>query len=549
LYNTKALEISISYKGGHEVMIALERQKNQQIPLIHIVHEDDTILLNTKDAEWFKILYHFPWREYRQYAAAYYDALYEFNMREQQEGEVARGDGKAETVEEARQRLLFDRVTMQAGEGKKRPVLYEVKEEDKPVNVKPEDIFPGKVPERLGGKKPKCFFALMKSFIGTTLMGFACEPENVHLLLTSNPNFVRVCGFTPKREKDEYCAEHIPGLRKLEQFDQIMRDSGLWNKIKVEEVRGNIANGVIEKEEELVGDTTHYHAYSGFEVVRYEDEDAKEQKKSQSKPTKRCRCKDRQTCKHPWELADDGAGTIVKSTTKMYWGHKASVLGYPRQGVPLDARAVQDAATNDGETFYPHVKSLFKTYPEIKGSVKRVLYDSACDSKGLKEKFRQELGVELKTSLNPRRKREITEDLPRGIERITPYGVPVCWNRHEMEYKGMRYENEKFIYQAPRDEEKKPVCVSCPYKAGCCPNAFKGRTITVSFDQLPHIDPNDPPMAKRYKAIMSLRPSVERIIKRLKCDLGDDRLSKRGNDSFQAYLDKTMIAFHIIIRN
>ena len=163
--------------------------------------------------------------------------------------------------------------------------------------------------------------------------------------------------------------------------------------------------------------------------------------------------------------------------------------------------------------------------------------------------FQNELGVELKASLNPRRKKEITEDVPRGVEKITPYGVPICWNGHEMEYKGMRYENEKFIYQAPKGEDKKPVCVSCSYQAGCCPNAVTGRTITVSFDCLPHIDPNDPPMAKRYKAIMSRRPAVERIIKRLKCDLADDRLSKRGNESFQAYLDKTMIAFHVLIRN
>ncbi len=215
-----------------------------------------------------------------------------------------------------------------------------------------------------------------------------------------------------------------------------MREGGLWNKIKVEEVRRNRESGVIKKEEELVGDTTHYHAHSGFEAVRYVDEKGGEQKKSQSKPTKRCRCKDREGCNHPWELADEGAGTIVKSATKMYWGHKASILGFPRQGVPLDAPAVQDATTNDGETIYPHVESLFEMYPEIKGSVKRVLYDSACDNKKLKEKFQQEFGVELKTSLNPRRKEEITEDLPHGIERITPYGVPVCWNGHEMEYKG-----------------------------------------------------------------------------------------------------------------
>ena len=72
--------------------------------------------------------------------------------------------------------------------------------------------------------------------------------------------------------------------------------------------------------------------------------------------------------------------------------------------------------------------------------------------------------------------------------------------------------------------------------------------MSLSFSVLPHIDPKDPPMAKRFKAMMTRRPSVERMIKRLKCDLGDDRLSKRGNDSFQAYLDKTMISYHLLIR-
>ncbi|CAB1079492.1 hypothetical protein D1AOALGA4SA_7203, partial [Olavius algarvensis Delta 1 endosymbiont] len=66
---------------------------------------------------------------------------------------------------------------------------------------------------------------------------------------------------------------------------------------------------------------------------------------------------------------------------------------------------------------------------------------------------------------------------------------------------------------------------------------LNGRIAQVSFDMLAHIDSQDPPMAKRFKAIMTRRPSVERMIKRLKCDLGDDRLKKRSNASFQAYLD------------
>jgi hypothetical protein len=51
------------------------------------------------------------------------------------------------------------------------------------------------------GRKPKCFFGLRKGFIGVSLMGFAAEPEQVHLLLKSNPAFARVCGFSHK-EKD-----------------------------------------------------------------------------------------------------------------------------------------------------------------------------------------------------------------------------------------------------------------------------------------------------------------------------------------------------------
>ncbi len=86
-------------------------------------------------------------------------------------------------------------------------------------------------------------------------------------------------------------------------------------------------------------------------------------------------------------------------------------------------------------------------YPEIQSSVKRVLYDGACDSREFKEKVENNLGLELKASFNPRRKKEVTENLPRCIEKITPYGVPVCKAGYEMEYQGARYEREKFIYQ------------------------------------------------------------------------------------------------------
>lgn len=532
-------------------MLSLQVEHHQQIPLIHEVHADDQRLFNTIEGEWFKILHDFPWQDYQHTAAAYYDALHAFNLKER----PASPDDKQpapETKNQARQRLLFDRPTMQMPEPS-RPILYQGKVPTVTVcTVDPMALAPGVVPPRLLGRKPKCFFGLLKSFIGTVLMGFPAEPESVDLLLKSNPSFARVCGFVPKAtdKPRHYHYSQIPSLRKLEQFDQVMRQAGLWDQLKVAEVRRNVESGVIKPENEWVGDTTHYHAYSGFETVNYEGPRGAEKKKSQSKVTKACHCEERSTCPHEWQLSDEGAGTIVKSTTKMVWGHKASVIGLPKQGIAIDVVAVSDAATHDGQTFFPHVVKVFEQYPGLSQSVQRVLYDSACDDSELKGLFKKELGVDLKASFNPRRAKAITTHLPRGIDKITPRGVPICWAGHALDYRGIRYANERFIFEAPRHDDGDSVCLSCAHRKACCNRSTEsGRTITVPFETLAHIDANDPPMAKRFKAIMTRRPSVERMIKRLKCDLGDDRLSKRGNESFQAYLDKTLIGYHLLIRH
>lgn len=531
-------------------MLSPSVEESHQIPLIHTVFSDDEYLLNTIDGEWFEVLHYFSWEAYRQFAADYYNALYDFNLQQQEVRATVEGDAIPETKDEAKQRLLFDRATAPRPATPPAPILYQgEKVERTSRDVQASDVAPGVVPQRLMGRKPKCFFGLLKSFIGTSLMGFPAEPERVDLLLKSNPAFARVCGFFHKK-KDcwGYHYQQVPSLRKLEQFDQIMTAAGLWDRIKLAEVKTNLATRVIRPEKELVGDTTHYHAYSSFETVRYEDEKGNEEKKSQSKVTKKCRCKDWATCPHDWELCDDGAGTIVKAGKKMFWGHKASVIGFPEQGVAIDAIAVSDAATHDGQTFLPHVEKVLDDHHDLAQSVQRVLYDSACDDAPLKQRFQDEFGIELKASFNPRRSKAITETLPRGIEKITPSGVPICLAGHKMDYQGIRYASEMFIYRAPTQDDGVSVCVGCQERAQCCNQSSSGRTITVSFDTLKHIDPSDPPMAKRFKAIMRRRPSVERMIKRLKCDLGDDRLSKRGNDSFQAYLDKTMIAYHVLIR-
>ena len=198
--------------------------------------------------------------------------------------------------------------------------------------------------------------------------------------------------------------------------------------------------------------------------------------------------------------------------------------------------------------FYHILKLLVETYPDLKNATGIVLYDSAADDAELKIKIKKELGLNLKTSLNPRAKKNVTKDLPRGMQNITPYGNVICLAGKEMDYQGIRYSDEKYIYGAPKLEDGKSACTICPQKNECCPKAQKGRIVTIAFDLMPHINPNDPPMAKRFKAMMKLRPSVERMIKTIKCDLADSQLKVRGNLAFQAYLDKILVAYHYLLR-
>lgn len=523
-----------------------------QIPLIEFVYDDDLLLLKDENSEWFKILHDFPWQDYKDVGALYYEALYEFNLSQPLSADI--NSVPIETEEEAKQRLMFGRPTMQTDDDIDSPPILFQAETFTPIlaPISAAFVAPGVVPDRLIGRKPKCFFGMLKAFLGATLLGNKPEPEQVDSLLRNNPTFARACGYSPKdiENYDAYSFDHIPSLRKLEQFDQIMTQSGLWDKIKKFQVNDNLTHGVIEMENEIVGDTTHFMAHSSFETLEYQDENGKTKKKSQSKTTKNCACQDWNKCNHEWVLTDDGAGSVAKSGGKLYWAHKASIIGFPIQGAILDIVAITDGATHDGQTFLPHVAQVFDLYPDVESCVYRVLYDSACDDAGLKKEFEETHGVVLKASLNPRRKKDTTEGIPRGMEKITPYGNPICLEGHVMDFKGSRYEAEKFIYAAPLDEQGESVCTGCPQRSQCCNPATKGsRVITVSFDLLPHIDSKDPPMAKRFKAIMRRRPSVERMIKRIKCDFSDERLAKRGNASFQAYLDKSLIAYHLLLKH
>lgn len=556
-----------------------------QLPLLVIVESDDVYLQQQEQLLWFSLLRDLDWAPLRPIAAAYYEALWQFNEDQARKHAERRANGlgppNPETREEATQRLLFGRPTLDDS----RPVLYTLPEAPAPtIHVAPRTLRPGTTPPRLAGRAPKCFFAMFKAFVGMPLRGRAPQPQNVWDELRNNPAYARTCGFTLRDPAQGYRQSDVPGLRKLEQFDEIMTQNGLWGDAAVAQVQRNLQQGRIRPESDIVHDTTHYGAFSSMQVDDVQPPGttaapsevlppppvpeegtagdspavANAQKPAQKKPknpkrkshprtTKSCRCPDRTICPHPWHSADEGAGTVVKAGGKMYWAHKASTLCFPGQHVLLDAVAMSDAASHDSTSLVPHLERLFGFHPQLIETTDRVLDDGAADDAQLKAKILGNWDIELLAPVNPRRRGPLTDGLPRGVDHITPTGTPVCRQGFPFALQGSRRQTGHFIFRAPNDADGIAVCQGCPVRDQCYRGDHGARQITIPHARLPWLDPRFPQLSKRFAHTMAQRTAIERLHKLMKDDYGEPQLSKRGNDAFQALLDKTKLAMHLVI--
>lgn len=526
----------------------LAQQVGVQRPLIELVESDDVALASRTDVLWYEVLRCLEYRPLRDLGAQYYEALWTFNV-EQAEKRAMKDSLplNEETKGQATLRLVGERATM----SETVPDLFDQPVADRSLDhVNPAEIRPGVTPLRFAGRQPKCFFAMFKAFLAMTVRGVPPEPEHVHEELISNPSFARACGFTLPQIGGHYRQSDIPSLRKVQQFDQIMTENGLWGAAAVGQVAKNFETGIIKPEGTLVHDTTHYQAYSGMTVLELpqaETSKAEPKTKSHPKTIKNCRCNDRNHCPHPWVSADDGAGTVVKSGGQMHWGHKASTLCLPGQGVLLDAVAMSDAASHDSNSVVSHLSRLFGLYPHLEAIVSRVLDDAAADDQPLKDEVERDFGIELLTGMNPRARKPITKDMPRGIDHLTATGTPVCQEGIPFDFLGCRHDQRLFIFRAPTDQNGNSVCSGCPMREGCYRGDSSGRTVTIPFDRLPWIDPEFPQLSRRFQKVMAQRTAIERMHKLMKYDYGDERLSKRGNSAFQARLDKTLLAMHVVL--
>jgi len=518
--------------------------------LFHIVQSDDLVLKQSGEAVWFQLIKNIFQNHqlFHSIAVRYYRALFLFNQEATTDYKQRKKKQleSEETKQEGRLRLLFDRPT--AGNEKASNLFPTLTLPPTTPLENENEIRPGKVPSRFAGRKGKDFFSIYAAFSGTQAMGMDATAENVHDNLKANPAFARACNFTQPTHKCERSTD-IPSIRKLQQFDQIMSENGLWSEAKNKAITQNFDDKIIVPEKNLVHDTTHHIAFSGFETIKYTDENGKACKKSQSHVTKTCSCSDKENCSHTWEQVDEGAGTVVKKHNVFYWAHKSSVIGFPDQGFPLDAQAMTDAANHDSSSIIPSMTRLQSNFPQVVEKAENLLDDSAADDPKIKKAVKDQFGLDLRCPVNPRRRKTLThKELPKAMASLTPTGTLRCLADKEMDYLGVRL-NHGYYYGPPRDELHQISCATCPLKPQCChADNTKGRHVTIPFDKLPAISPEDPPMAKRFKKLMKKRPAVERMIYRLKCTLGDRYLSKRGNHNYQASLDKAMLVLHLLLR-
>ena len=87
-----------------------------------------------------------------------------------------------------------------------------------------------------------------------------------------------------------------------------------------------------------------------------------------------------------------------------------------------------------------------------------MLDDGAADDPQRKASIREQFDIELLPPINPRRRQPIRGELPRGIDHLTPRGVPVCEAGYRFELLGFRKATEHFLFREPWDAEGKSMC-------------------------------------------------------------------------------------------
>lgn len=525
------------------------------------------VLNDPANEDWLAVVKAIDGERYEVLARRYYVALYHFRQQPRRPGLTGRTEIPAQNKKQALQGMLL--------------VLTERRESNKDkagaprsdtfVDVRP-DSEDSSLPESLkdwskpppsarvlldGPGRPPCdALCLIRAFLAAPLLGVGDSPSSVFNLLRSNPTFARACGFLGRealKQPGELTSRRLPSLSVCEEFSEVMARYGLWQFGRIEQVRDNLHNGVVEAEDTLAFDTTHVEANSHCANVVPEDVKVQEGKMPKHRKVPRmrksCTCGKAQweSCEHAWTPTDQGAAVVVKGPTRVFWAHKASVAAFGDSEIPIDVRALNYAAEHDGNTLLPHRELLNRDLPEVITGLRHVLADDAYQGKhDAVLRFGQQARLTVPVHPSGKSKAQVAASF-QGIKRFTPTGVPVCEAGHRFEMRGRDLGTERYIWAAPDNEHGNSVCIDCPLADTCLKKGTR-RNIRVEREDFPQIHWDHPQHFTRNNARYQKRTGVERAIKRLKVDLNAEHLTHRGVLRVQAHLDRKLLTFHLLLR-
>jgi hypothetical protein len=377
------------------------------------------------------------------------------------------------------------------------------------------------------GRKPQPFLAYLKAFLLAPVLYTEPDCTRLEQTLRTNPYFLSICGFSSPPDK-----------RTLQDFDQIMREAGLWDDLAVRTFDRNVKGGIIDraKEDTINVDPTDLPADS-----------------TPGRKQKSCReCKYIQTCPHP-QLIDPTAGWYQKSSYKGSHAHMLCFSQLAHSGAPF-AFVVLNGKSGESNSLEPLLRKGAEVHPDF--DIRHVnadgIFNTAPSRQAVKAVYPD---ANLHSPVHAGRRKEI-EDVARGVEKITPKGTVICEAGHAMVLLGQDRRTDSYCFACPvynpkarRSLEKTQAPTppsTCSCKNICSPTSTQGRFVRIPRALLPQLDSALPQGSYRFWRYYHLRTKIERLFGRLKERFLMKIYSLRGQLSIEALASKLCATLHVL---
>lgn len=528
------------------------------LPVLFQAEDDQRVLDDPVNEEWLAVVREVAGPRFEVVERRYYLALYDFRKQKPRPAlpnqRAIDAKGKQKAVDKVLQVVVEQKDLPETAAA----IFVDPRPAQTP-DLHPALVDPAVPPPQLSdllsgpGRPPIDALCLMRAFLAAPLLLDRDDPTSVHRLLHSNPVFARACGFLgpqATKEPGAWTSRRLPSVSACEQFAEVMTRYGLWHQARIEQVQANVESRAVQVEDTLAFDTTHIEAHSGCGSAELmtQGKDGKRKERKVPRLRKLCSCRKAnwEGCPHPWFATDPGAAVVVKGPTRIFWAHKASIVGFGASEIPFDGRVLNYAATHDGKTLAPHLDRLCTDLPETVARLRHALADTAYEGKQEQVDLVCN-GAVLHVPIHARKADESLAAAFPGIDHFTGTGVPVCVEDHAFVMLGRDLEHERYIWKAPDGPAGKPVCAGCPSASSCLQKGSARRQLRVRRSYFPHINWEHPQHLARNQARYSMRTGIERGIGRLKVHLGGEHLTHRNAIRVQAHLDCRLLSLHLLL--